>query len=65
MSKRQLLTLIGVWVMIFLFLGIPPLWHKILAVVTGLAVIAIAYSLPAPDSSAASRTRETFIENKE
>lgn len=46
MSKRQFLTLIGVWVIIFLFLGFPVMWHKIIAIVSGLAIVAIAYSLP-------------------
>jgi MFS-type transporter involved in bile tolerance (Atg22 family) len=44
MSKRQFLMLIGVWVAIFLFLGFPLVWHKIIGVISGLAIIAIAYS---------------------
>ena len=47
MSKRQLLCLLGVWVMIFLFLGLPSTWHRAIAVITGLLVIIVAYNLPA------------------
>lgn len=46
MSKRQFLMLIGVWVAVFLFLGFPLLWHKIIAVVSGLVIIMMAYRLP-------------------
>ncbi|HEY4503501.1 MAG TPA: hypothetical protein VJJ28_00090 [Candidatus Paceibacterota bacterium] len=45
MSKRQLLCVLGVWVMFFLFLGIPSSWHKISAILSGLAIIAIAYNI--------------------
>jgi len=46
MSKRQLLCLLGVWVMIFLFLGFPTAWHRVIAVISGLGVIALAYRFP-------------------
>ncbi len=62
MSKRQWLCLMGVWVMIFLFLGVPSLWHKIIALVTGLIIIAIAYSLP-HEKSSQSGNGSVFIEN--
>ncbi len=32
--------------MIFLFLGVPSLWHKIIAGVSGLVIILISYNLP-------------------
>ena len=62
MSKRQLLCVIGVWVMIFLFLGFPSMWHKIIAVLSGLAIIIISYNLP-PDIPKTG-DKEAFIENK-
>lgn len=65
MSKRQLLCVFGAWIMIFLFLGFPTKWQKVIAVVSGLAVIGISYSFPAPSSAAPSETRETFVENKQ
>lgn len=46
MSKRQILCLLGVWVILFLFLGVPSLWHKIIAVFTGLIIILVSYNLP-------------------
>lgn len=66
MSKRQLLCLLGVWVMIFLFLGFRSDWDNIIAVITGLAIVIVAYNLPASarstDTTSAS---ETFVENKQ
>lgn len=46
MSKRQLLCLLGAWVMLFLFLGLPSSWLKVIAVVSGLVIIFISYNLP-------------------
>ncbi len=66
MSKRQLLVLIGVWIMVFLFLGFPIMWHKILAVVSGLVIIVMAYRLPASkpkDTLPQINTQQTFVEN--
>ena len=39
--------LFGVWVAIFLFLGLPDSWHSILAIITGVCIIITAYSLRA------------------
>lgn len=46
MSKRQILFLLGILVAVFLFLGVPSLWHKIIAVISGLIIILISYNLP-------------------
>lgn len=46
MSKRQWLCLMGVWIMIFLFLGFPLMWHKVIAIISGIIIIAIAYNIP-------------------
>jgi len=46
MSKRQWLCIFGVWVAIFLFLGLPPFWHQIISVITGVVIVAISYNLP-------------------
>ena len=56
MSKRQLLCVLGVWVMVFLFLGLPSEWDKTFAVVSGLLIVIVAYTLPTPG---------VFIENKQ
>ena len=37
--------LFGVWVILFLFLGFPSAWDKILAVATGLIIVSIAYRM--------------------
>jgi hypothetical protein len=63
MSKRQLLCVLGAWVAVFLFLGLPSPWHKVIAIVTGLIIIAVSYTLPAPVKSGT--PKETFIENKQ
>lgn len=63
MSKRQLLCLLGVWVAVFLFLGLPSSWHLAIAVITGLLIVIIAYTLPAPAKTA--EPKETFTENKQ
>lgn len=54
MSKRQILIVIGLWTMAFLFLGFPSSWDKVLALVTGLILVIMAYSLR-PDRSLDSR----------
>lgn len=64
MSKRQWLCILGVWVVVFLFLGLPYPWHKILAVLSGVIIIAISYNLPQekkPNSS--SNGSASFTEN--
>jgi len=61
MSKRQWLCLLGAWVMIFLFLGVPTLWHKIIALFSGLIIILISYNLP-PDKKN-NTDSSAFVEN--
>lgn len=46
MSKRQWICLIGVWIIIFLFLGMPSGIDKICAIVTGVILIGIGYNMP-------------------
>lgn len=36
---------LGIWVMVFLFLGVPSMWHKILAILTGLIIVLVTISL--------------------
>lgn len=52
----------GVWVMIFLFLGVPSLWHKIIALISGIIIVAIAYNLP-HEKSSQSGNGSVFVEN--
>ena len=65
MSKRQLLCVLGVWIAVFLFLGFPSNWENGIALVSGLLILSIAYSLPAPVKMSDIQLKETFIENKE
>ena len=65
MSKRQSLCLLGAWIMIFLFLGFPSDWHKVIAVVSGLIIILIAYNLPASTRVPSGSSAESFVENKQ
>ena len=37
--------LLGVWIAIFLFLGFPSAWEELLAVVSGIVIIGIAYRM--------------------
>jgi len=43
MRKEKTLLIIGVWVSILSFLGFPIFWRKILFLITGLAIIYLAY----------------------
>jgi len=63
MSKRQTLILVGVWVIIFLFLGFPQSWQKVLAVITGLYIIITAYRLRS-ESSRTPNQEVPFVEHK-
>jgi hypothetical protein len=65
MSKRQLLSLIGVWNIFFLFLGIPTAWDKILSILVGIIINMIAYRLPYEEKKKmVTDKEETFVENK-
>lgn len=66
MSKRQWLCVLGVWIMIFLFLGVPSLWHKVMALISGVVIIAIAYNLPHEKKNISAdpeRNAPSFTEN--
>ncbi|MDE2041418.1 MAG: hypothetical protein KGI59_03510 [Patescibacteria group bacterium] len=45
MSKRQILMIMGIWVAIFLILGFPSSWDKVFAVISGLLIAGISYSM--------------------
>ena len=64
MSKRQLLSILGVWVMIFLFLGFPSAWHKPVALISGLIIIAISYNIPQEHKKDSVVQDSTFVESK-
>jgi uncharacterized membrane protein YuzA (DUF378 family) len=43
MRKERTLLILGVWVVVLAFLGFPDSWHKLLFVITGLALVYLAY----------------------
>ena len=55
--------LLGVWVIAFLFLGFPSSWHNVLAVLTGILMIILAYRLPS-EAKPENKTAVPFIEHK-
>ena len=63
MSPRQVLILVGIWIMVFLFLGFPVHGEQFLALVTGFIIVVIAYRLPhvSKDSDAGAIP---FVEHK-
>jgi hypothetical protein len=63
MSKRQWLCILGVWVMLFLFLGLKATWHKPVALITGIIIIAIAYNIPQEIGKDRSSDNSTFVES--
>ncbi len=56
--------MLGVWVAVFLFLGLPSGWLKGIAVISGLIILAVSYTLPAPRKTE-TKLQESFVENKQ
>jgi len=66
MSQRQILAILGVWVIVFLFLGFPVGWDTWISVITGLLIILVAYrKKPQQKSPSASQTpsNSAFVES--
>lgn len=63
MSKRQLLCVLGILVIVFLFLGLTAPWHRVVAVLLGLAIVTIAYNLPHEKSTESTENPLAFTEN--
>ncbi len=63
MSKRQLLIVLGVWTIIFLFLGFPPVWDKIFALIVGILIIVIALKTQPPQRQIPA-DRIPYVEHK-
>ena len=49
--------------MVFLFIGVPSLWHKIIALASGLIIITIAYNLPHEKNQNFSQNGSSYVEN--
>ena len=54
--------ILGIWVIISLFLGFPPVWDKILAVASGVLIVLIAYSMAPRDP--VSHKDEPFVDHR-
>ena len=69
MSRQQWLSIIGVWVMVFLYLGFPTGWDKIFALITGLLIILISFRVTGRGHPPTSRTHKdhasAYVENGE
>ena len=46
MSKRQVIMLLGVCIVLLPFLGFPLFWDKIFYVIAGVLIVGIAYKIP-------------------
>ncbi len=64
MSKRQLLILLGIWVMVFTFLGFPPAWKQVFAVATGAIIVTIAVATKSREKAQISKNSVPFMEHK-
>ena len=56
--------LVGVWVILFLFLGLPQYLHKILAVITGVGLIFLGYKLGSEAPANVDQANSPFEEHK-
>ena len=63
MSKRQLLILLGIWNMMFLFLSFPAAWDKIFSLASGAIIITIAVALK-PKEKPPVKGSVPFVEHK-
>ena len=55
--------ILGVWVMFFLFLGLPSMWDKLLSLGVGLVIILIALSFK-PAVKTVSSDRVAYVEHR-
>jgi VIT1/CCC1 family predicted Fe2+/Mn2+ transporter len=56
--KKRFFMILGVWIMILPFLGFPNTWRKILFILTGVILIALAVS-----KSSKQKTKTPLHEN--
>lgn len=63
MSKRQVLMLLGILIMILFFLGFPEYVREIIAIVAGLLIVFIAYRLK-PEGSSKPSGAPSYVESR-
>ena len=65
MSKRQFYMILGVWIIVFPFMGFPASWDKVISILTGLLLIILAYTSGYDDAhDYAEDAGATFVEHK-
>ena len=55
--------ILGVWIVIFLFLGFPSSWDRVFALISGLLIVIIAYRLKS-ETSTRSLGNMPYVEHK-
>lgn len=63
MSKRQFLIILGVWVIVYLFLGFPPEYDKTFSLIVGILIIIIAVKSK-PSVPQVPTDRMPYVEHK-
>jgi len=65
MSRQQWLSILGVWVMIFSFLGFSQTWKEIIGIITGLLIIFISFKIRSINKMHLSRndSNNVYVEN--
>jgi flagellar biosynthesis component FlhA len=63
MSKRQFLIILGIWNIVFLFLGFPAGLDRFFALIMGALLIIIAYRIK-PEMKLNQPEPKNFVENK-
>lgn len=68
MRKERTLLILGIWVAILPFLGFPTNWRKVLFIITGIALIYLAYLFYIEVKARISKidtSSKTFVDNIE
>ena len=66
MRKEKTLLIIGLWVAVLSFMGFPNTWRKVLFLITGLAIMYLAYLFYLEYKARISRDinqSKTFVDN--
>lgn len=64
MSKKQIIIIISIFIMLFLFLGFPDFWDKMIAIFSGLLIIYLTYGLPKQEKPPVMNEQLPFIDHK-
>lgn len=64
MSQRQVLMVFGVWLAVLPFLGFPSDWKPVLACLSGLLVVFLAYRLKPVNATKDDPSAMSYAEHK-